>query len=40
MAGGQVVEPGVVPVQHWRPDLGSSEQLAEIYSYCGLGRKR
>jgi hypothetical protein len=38
--GLELVEPGVVPVQHWRPDPDSSEQLAEIYSYCGVGRKR
>jgi S-adenosyl methyltransferase len=38
--GLELVEPGVVPVQHWRPDPGSSGQLAEIYSYCGMGRKR
>jgi len=36
--GLELVEPGVVPVQHWRPGPGSSG-LAEIYSYCGVGRK-
>jgi O-methyltransferase involved in polyketide biosynthesis len=36
--GLELVEPGVVPVPHWRPDPGS--QPAEIYSYCGVARKR
>jgi hypothetical protein len=35
-----LVEPGVVPVPHWRPDPDSRGQPAEIYSYCGVGRKR
>jgi hypothetical protein len=35
--GLELVEPGVVPVQHWRPDSGT--EPAEIYSYCGVGRK-
>ena len=37
--GLDLVEPGVEPVQHWRPSPDSSGQLAEIYSYCGVGRK-
>jgi S-adenosyl methyltransferase len=35
--GLEVVEPGVVPVPHWRPDPDA--ETVEIYSYCGVGRK-
>jgi hypothetical protein len=35
--GLELVEPGVVPVPHWRPDPDSAP--VEIYSYCGVGRK-
>jgi hypothetical protein len=35
--GLELVEPGVVPVPHWRPDPDAPE--VEIYSYCGVGRK-
>ncbi len=35
--GLELVEPGVVPVPHWRPDPDSAQ--VEIYSYCGVGRK-
>jgi hypothetical protein len=35
--GLELVEPGVVPVPHWRPDPGAAP--VEIYSYCGVGRK-
>jgi S-adenosyl methyltransferase len=35
--GLELVEPGVVPVPHWRPDPGT--EPTEIYSYCGVGRK-
>jgi S-adenosyl methyltransferase len=35
--GLELVEPGVVPVPHWRPDPGA--EPVEIYSYCGVGRK-
>jgi hypothetical protein len=35
--GLDLVEPGVVPVAHWRPDPDSAP--VEIYSYCGVGRK-
>ena len=38
--GLELVEPGVVPVPHWRPDSSPSGKPAEIYSYCGVGRKR
>jgi hypothetical protein len=32
-----LVEPGVVPLVQWRPDPDTEQ--AEIYSYCGVGRK-
>jgi hypothetical protein len=35
--GLELVEPGVVPVPHWRPDPGAAP--VEIYSYCGVGRR-
>jgi S-adenosyl methyltransferase len=35
--GLELVEPGVVPVPHWRPDPDAP--AVEIYSYCGVGRK-
>jgi hypothetical protein len=36
-AGLELVEPGVVPVPHWRPDPDAAP--VEIYSYCGVARK-
>ena len=36
-AGLELVEPGVVPVPHWRPDPDAAP--VEIYSYCGVGYK-
>ncbi|MGH3237568.1 MAG: SAM-dependent methyltransferase, partial [Streptosporangiaceae bacterium] len=36
--GLELVEPGVVPVPHWRPDPDA--EPAEIYSYCGVGAIR
>jgi len=38
--GLELVAPGVVPVPQWRPDPNPFGQPAEIYSYCGVGRKR
>jgi len=35
--GLELVEPGVAPVPHWRPDPDAAP--VEIYSYCGVGRK-
>ena len=35
--GLELVEPGVVPLLQWRPDPDT--EPAEIYSYCGVGRK-
>ena len=38
--GLELVEPGVVPVQQWRPDPSPFGISAEVYSFCGVGRKR
>jgi S-adenosyl methyltransferase len=38
--GLELVEPGVAPVPHWRPDSSPFGEPAEIYSYCGVARKR
>jgi hypothetical protein len=35
--GLEMVEPGVSPVPHWRPDTDPGD--APIYSYCGVGKK-
>ena len=38
--GLDLVEPGVVPLVQWRPDTEDPDtEQAEIYSYCGVGRK-
>jgi len=38
--GLELIEPGVVRVNQWRPDTGSAEaSLAEIGLYCGVARK-
>ena len=37
--GLDLVEPGVVPVPHWRPTPDLAGIPAEIYSYCGIGCK-
>jgi hypothetical protein len=36
--GLDMVDPGVAPVPHWRPDPDSPP--VEIYSYCGVGHRR
>jgi hypothetical protein len=36
--GLDLVEPGLVPVPHWRPDPSPSGPPPEIYSYCGVAR--
>ncbi|HEX8007735.1 MAG TPA: SAM-dependent methyltransferase [Trebonia sp.] len=38
--GMDLVPPGLVPVPRWRPDPGPSPGTAEVYSYCGVGRKK
>jgi hypothetical protein len=37
--GLELIEPGVVPVPWWRPDPSPFGLPAEVYSYCGIGRK-
>jgi len=39
--GLELMEPGVVPVPHWRPDPepSANAEPVEIYSYCGVGKK-
>ena len=37
--GLELIEPGVVPVPRWRPDPSPFDPPAEVYSYCGVGRK-
>ncbi len=32
----ELLEPGVVSVSRWRPDIGTP---AEVFEYCGVGRK-
>jgi hypothetical protein len=32
----ELVEPGVVSVSRWRPDIGLP---AAVFEYCGVGRK-
>ncbi len=34
----QAMEPGILPIQQWRPDPGA-EPLAEVNTYGGIGRK-
>ncbi len=34
-----LVEPGVVAAQHWRPDPSPFGIPAEVYAFCGVGRK-
>jgi S-adenosyl methyltransferase len=38
--GLELVEPGLVPVPQWRPDPSPFGIPAEVYSYCGVARKR
>ncbi len=38
--GLDLVEPGVVPVPQWRPDLSPLGAAANVYAYGGAGRKR
>ena len=39
-AGLDVVEPGVVPIQTWRPDVNPAEPKAHVDTFGGIGRKR
>ena len=38
--GLELVDPGVVPVPRWRPDPSPFSPSTEVYSFCGVGRKR
>jgi S-adenosyl methyltransferase len=38
--GLDVVEPGVVPIQQWRPSGAPAEPLADVNTFGGIGRKR
>ena len=38
--GLDVVEPGVIPIQQWRPAGASAEPLADVNTFGGIGRKR
>ena len=39
-AGLDLVEPGVVPIQTWRPDVNPAEPKAHVDTFGGIGRKR
>ncbi len=39
-AGLELVEPGVVPIQTWRPDVTSAEPKDHVDTFGGIGRKR
>jgi trans-aconitate methyltransferase len=38
--GLESLEPGVVPVNHWRPGPGGPEPARELPAYAAVGRKR
>jgi hypothetical protein len=38
--GLDLVDPGIVPVPHWRPDPSQSGAGSAVYAYGGVGRKR
>lgn len=38
--GLEIMEPGVVPIQAWRPDVTPDEPITEVNTYGGIGRKR
>jgi len=39
--GLDVVEPGIIPIQQWRPDPADpAEPFADVNTYGGIGRKR
>jgi hypothetical protein len=37
--GTDLVEPGLVPVEEWRPDPGADGEGKSVY-WCAVGRKR
>jgi trans-aconitate methyltransferase len=38
--GLELLEPGVVPVNHWRPGPGGPDPARELAAYAAVGRKR
>jgi hypothetical protein len=38
--GLDVVEPGVIPIEQWRPEAAPAEPLADVNTFGGIGRKR
>jgi SAM-dependent methyltransferase len=38
-AGLELVEPGLVPLPAWRPDLGPEQETGQSYAYGGVARK-
>ena len=38
-AGLELVEPGLVPLPDWRPDLGPAQEGGQSYAYGGVARK-
>jgi S-adenosyl methyltransferase len=38
--GLELVEPGVVPVPRWRPDVAPIAASTEVSAFGGIGRKR
>jgi len=39
-SGLELVEPGLVPLPDWRPDLGPAQEGGQSYAYGGVARKR
>jgi SAM-dependent methyltransferase len=37
--GLELVEPGLVPLSEWRPDLGPAQDAGQSYAYGGVARK-
>jgi hypothetical protein len=35
-----LVEPGIVPIQTWRPDIAPAGPLAAVNTYGGIGKRR
>ena len=38
-AGLELVQPGLVPLSDWRPDLGPAQEAGQSYAYGGVARK-
>jgi hypothetical protein len=37
--GLELVEPGIVPITRWRPELSPFPDIEDVPSICGVGRK-